>query len=297
MSDMSFADEMTACLQSLKAFAISLCGNVTRAEDLVQETVMRALANQNSFTPGTNMSAWLFTILRNHFRSEYRKHRREVEDADGRYQEGLTQHPQQHGRIELEEFREALDILPFEQREALILVGASGFSYEEAARILRCAVGTVKSRTNRARTRLSEVLMLEPRELNKKSWDDDTEQENTGEEAPAPELPKRIWRETTAVGDSFFRPREPSPVRIYKPHNLPAALPAPLARVEPKVTLKINGKPRVKVEQNTEAAQPTKVSIPQPELVYMVVEGVKFMPFSIGLLPNGQTVQIYQAVD
>ena len=80
---------MLAAVPSLRAFAISLCGNVDRADDLVQETLLRALANINSFQPGTNMPAWLFTILRNLFRSEYRKRRREVEDADGSYAETL----------------------------------------------------------------------------------------------------------------------------------------------------------------------------------------------------------------
>src|SRR6185369_16848825 len=139
---------------------ISLCGNVDRADDLVQETMLRAIANIDSFQPGTNMSAWLFTILRNHFRSEYRKRRREVEDADGHYAETLTSHPEQHGRVELTEFRGALSKLPEEQREALILVGASGFSYEEAAEICGCAIGTVKSRVNRARTRLAELMSI-----------------------------------------------------------------------------------------------------------------------------------------
>ena len=83
---------------SLRAFAISLCGNVDRADDLVQETLLRALANIDSFKPGTNMSAWLFTILRNHFRSEYRKRRREVEDADGHYAETLKSQPEQYGQ-------------------------------------------------------------------------------------------------------------------------------------------------------------------------------------------------------
>jgi RNA polymerase sigma-70 factor (ECF subfamily) len=95
------------------------------------------------------MSAWLFTILRNLFRSEYRKRRREVEDADGNYAESLKSHPEQHSRVEFEEFRVALAKLPPDQREALILVGASGFSYEEAAAICDCAVGTIKSRVNR----------------------------------------------------------------------------------------------------------------------------------------------------
>src|SRR3984893_10300450 len=83
-------DVMLAAVPSLRAFAISLCGNVDRADDLVQEALLRALANLDSFEPGTNMSAWLFTILRNLFRSEYRKRRREVEDADGSYAESVT---------------------------------------------------------------------------------------------------------------------------------------------------------------------------------------------------------------
>jgi RNA polymerase sigma-70 factor, ECF subfamily len=146
---------------SLRAFAISLCGNVDRADDLVQETLLRALANIDSFQPGTNMSAWLFTILRNHFRSEYRKRRREVEDSDGHYAETLKSQPDQIGQIEFTEFREALAQLPPDQREALVLVGASGFSYEEAANICGCAVGTIKSRVNRARTRLAELMGID----------------------------------------------------------------------------------------------------------------------------------------
>src|SRR5246500_5357738 len=118
-------EAMLRAVPSLRAFAISLCGNVDRADDLVQEALLRAWANLNSFEPGTNMSAWLFTILRNLFRSEYRKRRREVEDVDGSYAEQLTYAPEQSTRLEVNEFREALKALPAEQREALILVGAS----------------------------------------------------------------------------------------------------------------------------------------------------------------------------
>jgi RNA polymerase sigma-70 factor (ECF subfamily) len=150
-----------SAVPSLRAFAISLCGNVDHADDLVQETLLRALANIDSFQPGTNMSAWLFTILRNHFRSEYRKRRREVEDGDGHYAEKLKSQPDQIGQIEFREFREALAQLSSDQREALVLVGASGFSYEEAANICGCAVGTIKSRVNRARTRLAELMDID----------------------------------------------------------------------------------------------------------------------------------------
>ena len=157
----SVREAMLAAVPSLRAFAISLSGNVDRADDLVQETLLRAMANIDSFEPGTNMSAWLFTILRNLFRSEYRKRRREVEDTDGNYAETLKSHPEQQSRVEFEEFRTALAKLPADQREALILVGASGFSYEEAAAICQCAVGTIKSRVNRARTRLAELLSID----------------------------------------------------------------------------------------------------------------------------------------
>ncbi len=159
--DPALRDQILSAVPSLRAFAISLSGNVDRADDMVQETMLRALANIHSFQPGTNMNAWLFTILRNLFRSEYRKRKREVEDTDGRFAEQLKSHPEQLGRIEFEEFRNALAHLPDEQREALILVGASGFSYEEAASICGCAVGTIKSRVNRARNRLARLLSVD----------------------------------------------------------------------------------------------------------------------------------------
>jgi RNA polymerase sigma-70 factor, ECF subfamily len=158
--DPALRDQLLDTIPSLRAFAISLSGNVDRADDLVQETVLRAFSHMDSFQPGTNMPAWLFTILRNLFRSEYRKRRREVEDADGHYAETLKSQPEQTSRVEFEEFRRALDRLPSDQREALILVGASGFSYEDAASICGCAVGTIKSRVNRARTRLADLLAI-----------------------------------------------------------------------------------------------------------------------------------------
>ena len=95
--DPSVREAVLAAVPNLRAFAISLSGNVDRADDLVQETLLRALANIDSFQRGTNMSAWLFTILRNLFRSEYRKRRREVEDTDGSYAEG----PHSRGRVRI----------------------------------------------------------------------------------------------------------------------------------------------------------------------------------------------------
>lgn len=158
--DPQIRDAILKTVPNLRAFAVSLSGNVDRADDLVQETLLRAFAKIDSFQPGTNLSAWLFTILRNQFRSEYRKRRREVEDADGKYSEKLKSQPEQIGKIEFAELRHALSELPDDQREALILVGASGFSYEETAEICGCAVGTIKSRVNRARTRLAELMAV-----------------------------------------------------------------------------------------------------------------------------------------
>src|SRR5438874_5664087 len=112
----SLREAMLAAVPSLRAFAISLSGNIDRADDLVQETLLRALANIDSFQRGTNMSAWLFTILRNLFRSEYRKRRREVEDTDGSYAERLKSQPEQTGRVDVIEFRIALSKLPADQR-------------------------------------------------------------------------------------------------------------------------------------------------------------------------------------
>jgi RNA polymerase sigma-70 factor (ECF subfamily) len=157
----SVQDAMLAAIPSLRAFAISLSGSVDRADDLVQETVMRAMANIDSFTPGTNMAAWLLTILRNRFRSDYRKRRREVEDPDGSYLDSLKLPAEQFGRLEFKELIESLAKLPHLQREALLLVAASGFTYDEAAAICEVAVGTIKSRVSRARQYLAELLVID----------------------------------------------------------------------------------------------------------------------------------------
>jgi RNA polymerase sigma-70 factor (ECF subfamily) len=154
----SLRDPILAAVPRLRAFAMSLCGKVDRADDLVQETLVRALAHIDSYRRGTNLNAWLFTILRNQFHSEYRKRRREVEDADGSYTASLKSQPEQIGRLEFTELTVALGRLPDDQREALLLVAASGFSYEEAAEICDCAVGTIKSRINRGRSRLALLM-------------------------------------------------------------------------------------------------------------------------------------------
>jgi len=157
----SLKAELLATIPSLRAFAMSLAGQPDRADDLVQETLMKAWANLSRYEAGTNLRAWLFTILRNTFYSEHRKHRLEIEDADGHLAAGLSTPARQNDHMDFEDFRVALLQLAPDQREALILVGASGLSYEEAAEICGCAVGTIKSRVNRARGRLGELLGLE----------------------------------------------------------------------------------------------------------------------------------------
>ncbi|MGA3302563.1 MAG: sigma-70 family RNA polymerase sigma factor [Methylovirgula sp.] len=152
--------DLIAVIPNLRAFAVSLCGNPDRADDLVQETLVKAWSNLDSFVPGTNLPAWLFTILRNIYYSEYRKRRREVADSDGAIAARLATAPSQNSHMDLLDFHAALQQLPTDQREALILIGASGLSYEEAAGICGCAVGTMKSRVNRARNRLAELLSI-----------------------------------------------------------------------------------------------------------------------------------------
>jgi RNA polymerase sigma-70 factor (ECF subfamily) len=152
--------DLLAAIPKLRAFAVSLCGNPDRADDLVQETLVKAWSHLSSFAEGTNMPAWLFTILRNIYYSEYRKRRREVADSEGTIAARLATAPTQNGHMDFLDFREALQKLPADQREALVLIGASGLSYEEAAAICNCAVGTMKSRVNRARHRLTELLSI-----------------------------------------------------------------------------------------------------------------------------------------
>jgi RNA polymerase sigma-70 factor, ECF subfamily len=153
-------DQMLAAVPRLRAFAISFTGSRDRADDLVQDTILRAWANIDRFERDTNLEAWLFTILRNRFHSEYRSRRREVEDADGSYAARLKTHPDQHAHLDYKDFRTALAKLPPDQREALVLVGAQGMSYEEAAQVTGVALGTIKSRVNRARIRLAALLDL-----------------------------------------------------------------------------------------------------------------------------------------
>ncbi|MCZ2328892.1 RNA polymerase sigma factor [Bartonella sp. F02] len=159
-STKNFKQELLLSLPALRAFAISLCNKRDKAEDLVQDTIMKAWAKQESFEMGTNIKAWLFTILRNEFYTQIRKGGREVQDSEGIFTQSMAVHPTQYGSMDLQDFKKALDMLSSDQKEAIILIGASGFSYEDAAAICGCAVGTIKSRVSRARHRLQELLQV-----------------------------------------------------------------------------------------------------------------------------------------
>ena len=156
-----FNAQILACLPHLRAFARSLAGDRDRADDLVQSAVQRALGAAAQFTPGTNFKGWIFTILRNVYFSELRSHRRlEIPIDEANLDSHATQ-PTQLAGLEFDEFRRAFDTLPAEQREALVLVGADGFSYEVAAAVCGAPIGTVKSRVSRARRELGKLMSAE----------------------------------------------------------------------------------------------------------------------------------------
>ncbi len=161
MSTLDPRDELITHLPALRAFALSLTRNRATADDMMQDTVLKAWTNLDKFQAGTNMRAWLFTILRNNFYTSRRKMNREVADVDNVFSDGLSVKPDHDGRLQMMDFKTALKQIPDEQREALILVGASGFSYDEAAEMCGVATGTIKSRVNRARARLTELLDLQ----------------------------------------------------------------------------------------------------------------------------------------
>jgi RNA polymerase sigma-70 factor (ECF subfamily) len=147
-------------IPALRAFAWSISRNGSDADDLVQDTLIKAWSHRDKFD-GANLRAWLFTILRNTYYTAVVRRRREVRDEDGQHARALTSPPTQEWGLALHALQAALDQLPAEHREALILVGAAGLSYEEAAQICGCALGTIKSRVNRARVRLLKVMEIE----------------------------------------------------------------------------------------------------------------------------------------
>ncbi len=157
----SLQTALLATVPKLRAFAYSLCGSRDRADDLVQETLLRGIANIHLFAPGTNLAAWLGTILRYAFVNEYRKRGRSVEDPKGTFAATLTSQPEQDSCVQIGKLQTALAKLPLDQREAIVLIGCQGLSYEQAAKICHCAPGTIKSRTSRARARLAELMSIE----------------------------------------------------------------------------------------------------------------------------------------
>jgi RNA polymerase sigma-70 factor (ECF subfamily) len=155
--DAEFKRLLVAIVPVLRRFAISLARDPTAADDLVQDTLFRAWRSRARFEQGTNFEAWTFTILRNQFYSHQRR-RREVQDEDGSYTARLSSPPDQAGRLDLQDVRAALDRLAPVMREALVLVAIENLSYEEAATVMNCQVGTVKSRVWRAREQLVKAL-------------------------------------------------------------------------------------------------------------------------------------------
>ena len=154
----SFRAGLLEVVPALHRFAVSLTRDPAAADDLVQDTLLRAWRGRGGFTAGTNLEAWLFTILRNVFYSQHRKHGREVADIDGNYAERLTSIPEQGGHLDLQDVRAALDRLAPVMRETLVLVAIENLSYDEAAAVMNCRIGTVKSRIWRAREQLARML-------------------------------------------------------------------------------------------------------------------------------------------
>jgi RNA polymerase sigma-70 factor (ECF subfamily) len=160
-AEQAWRDEVVAMIPALRAFAWSLSHNGSDADDLVQDTLIKAWTNRDKYEPGTNLRAWLFTILRNTYYTQITRRRREVRDERGEYASTLNAPPTQDWTVAMRALQAALRELPVEHREALILVGAAGLSYEEAAEICGCALGTIKSRVNRARAKLLRLMDAE----------------------------------------------------------------------------------------------------------------------------------------
>ena len=158
LSDTEFKKQLADVIPHLRAFGRSLSGNRDLADDLVQETLLKAWAARERFQAGTNMRAWTFIILRNLFLSQMRRARFKGEWDELTASKILAAPASQDRHIELSDMQRALMHLPQPQREALILVGAGGFAYEEAAEICGCAVGTIKSRVARGRAALEQIL-------------------------------------------------------------------------------------------------------------------------------------------
>ena len=155
--DQDFETDLIALIPHMRAFARSLCRNPTEAEDLAQDALAKAWAHQSHYSPGTNLKAWTFMIIRNQFYSDKRRSWRSTPLDPETAERTLIAVTNADGNLELDELRRALDMLPRDQREALILVGAAGLSYEETSDICGVAVGTIKSRVSRARDHLAQI--------------------------------------------------------------------------------------------------------------------------------------------
>lgn len=151
-------------IPSLRNFSLALTRNPADADDLVQEGLIKALSNIHQFTPGTNLKAWLFTIVRNTFYTDCKKRQREVLSPFDETTESIAVEQTQDWTLTVEEVDAAMQQLPTDQKQALILVGSTGMSYETAAENCGCALGTIKSRVSRGRTRLRELLVLDAHE-------------------------------------------------------------------------------------------------------------------------------------
>lgn len=167
---LEFKRELEEVIPHLRAFARGLCGKPDMADDLVQEALLKAWAAQERFEPGTSMRAWTFVILRNAYLTDMRRNRFRGEYDESVAERILTAPASQEEPIHLSDLHRALLTLPPERREALLLVGAGGFSYEEAANICGCAIGTIKSRVGRARAALTS--MMEEGSIPQRSLDD-----------------------------------------------------------------------------------------------------------------------------
>jgi RNA polymerase sigma-70 factor (ECF subfamily) len=156
--DKEFHDQLVAIIPSLRAFARGLCGNRDMADDMAQDAMTRAWAARQSYTPGSNFRAWMFMILRNHFYTTLRKNSRMASWDPEIAERVLVVGPAQQDGLNVQDVQAALQKLPPEQREVLILIGANGVSYEEAAEIMGCAIGTIKSRLARGRVALTALI-------------------------------------------------------------------------------------------------------------------------------------------
>lgn len=167
--DARFRHELHQTVASLRAFARGLCGNNAMADDLAQEALLKAWAARTSFRQGTNLKAWIFTILRNHYFTQRQRNARFAQWDPEIAERSLVSAPSQGNGLDLKDLYRGLQTLSPEQREALLLVGAAGVSYEEAAEICGCVIGTIKSRVARARAALKNYMEGDPRLLSQRA--------------------------------------------------------------------------------------------------------------------------------